>query len=205
MPRATNRRVDLKCKAKKIVRRGESYFMESSAIHATDAVFAITLFRKLKQDEGHSRIFARIGSESPKEHNPPSEDLLRMSLSAALRAAHLTLDDVIAIEERIVMSCQTIANSQFTSAQISQNPSYHTREFVKGAHGTADKIVEEALEVLDSMQQGIRVMALHECSDVISAVRGFVSKEFPGIDFSEVLAMSAVTDRAFNSGKRKAL
>lgn len=203
VPSSTGTRVDLKQKSVKIVRRGESYSMNENAIHATDTVFAITLFRKLKQGSGHSRIFARHDGTSQQEFTAPDHNLLMMSLSAALRAARLTLDDICAIEEKLVMSCPTLASEALTAVPVAKNPGYHLREFVKSAHGSPGKIVEEALELFEASEQGIRIMALNECADVISAVKGFLKEEFPGIDFSEVLSMSSVTDRAFSSGKRK--
>lgn len=202
-PMSTGTRVDLKQKSVKIVRRGESYSMNANAIHTTDTVFALTLFRKLKQSSGHARLFVRHDSAPQQEFVSPDSNLLMMSLSAALRAAHLTLDDVCAIEEKLVMSCQTLASDALASIPLAKNPGYHLREFVKSAHGSPGKIVEEALELFEATEQGIRIMALHECADVISAVKGFVKEEFPGIDFSEILSMSSVTDRAFASGKRK--
>lgn len=176
--------------------------MQEGAIHSTDAVFAITLFTKLHHGPNHSKLYA-INNSAQTEHRPQNEDLLRISLDAALRAAHLTLDDVCSIEKSIVMGCPTLASDTLQTVPLAKNPGYHLREFVKSVHGSPEKIVEEALELLEAAEQGIRVMALHECADVISAVRGYMKREFPGIDFSEILAMSSATDRAFNSGKRK--
>lgn len=203
IPQLTERRVNLKQKSVKIIRRGESYSMQEGAIHSTDAVFAITLFTKLHHSPNHSKLYAINNNNVQTEHRPQNEDLLRMSLSTALRAAHLTLDDVCSIEENIVMSCPTLASATLQTVPLAKNPGYHLREFVKSVHGSPEKIVEEALELLEATEQGIRVMALHECADVISAIRGYMKREFPGIDFSEILAMSFATDRAFNSGKRK--
>lgn len=201
LPSATGLRFSLSPTRTTIVRRGESYEMRPGVIHRTDAVFAMTIFKKTQTVPGHARVFARTAAQSSQRFVVPHESLLRISLDAALRAAHLTLDDIFAIE---AAEHATVSQIALRSLEKLTAPGYHERAVPRSPHGTAGKVVEEALELLDAQAQGARLMAAQECADVLSAVRGFVESELAGITMSDVELMAAITDRAFASGVRRA-
>lgn len=81
---------------------------------------------------------------------------------------------------------------------------YHKREIQKHKFGTAAKVMEEAEEFIDSVDQGVRLMALQELSDIIGAIDGFLQVNYDGsVTLEDLIDMANVTKRAFVSGRRK--
>lgn len=80
---------------------------------------------------------------------------------------------------------------------------YHIAKIARGVYGEDSKIYEEIDEFVDALDQGVAIMALVELSDVIGAIKGWLVKNHPSITLDDLIAMSAVTDRAFESGARK--
>lgn len=194
---STPRRVRLDEDGCDIVRRGELYRMAPWLLHRTDAVFALTLFRKGRQAEGHSRVFV---SGSVPEYVPAHANLLQLSLARALSAARLTLEDVVDIERTQAQTQGDLAVSALTRATAI---GYHLRDIPRSPHGTVGKIVEEALELAEAAEQGVRIMTLCECADIVSALRGYLHREHPGTSFEDVVQMATITERVFASGRRK--
>jgi hypothetical protein len=79
---------------------------------------------------------------------------------------------------------------------------YHLTNIPRGVYGESSKILEEVQELQDAEAQNARIMALHELSDIIGAVYGYLRKHFPDMKFEDLLTMANVTRRAFESGKR---
>lgn len=79
---------------------------------------------------------------------------------------------------------------------------YHINDIKRGEFGKASKIVEEVHELLDSLEQKNRIMALQELSDLYGAVRGYLEKEFPGFTMEDLKIMADATKRAFEDGTR---
>lgn len=79
---------------------------------------------------------------------------------------------------------------------------YHVRSITKQKFGTVKKIVEEYEELLDAKEQGCKIMELVELADIIGAVEGYLVTEFPGMTLDDLLKMSSITKRAFESGSR---
>ena len=50
------------------------------------------------------------------------------------------------------------------------SPGYHLRKIAKGSPGEASKIKEELEEFLDAVDQGVKIMALVELSDLYGAI-----------------------------------
>lgn len=80
---------------------------------------------------------------------------------------------------------------------------YHKREIEKREFGTSGKIMEEVEEFMDAKEQGIRLMELQELSDLLGAVEGYLEKNHQGYTLDDLIKMSKVTRRAFESGRRK--
>lgn len=85
---------------------------------------------------------------------------------------------------------------------LPQSPGYHLTEIPKGVFGDPSKIFEEVEEFRDALDQGIKVMALVELSDLIGAIDGYLSKHHPGTNLGDLIQMSNVTQRAFRNGRR---
>ena len=83
-----------------------------------------------------------------------------------------------------------------------QNPGYHLREIDRGVLGEASKVREEVEEFLDAVDQGVSIMALVELSDLMGAVKAYLDRHHPGMELSDLIAMSDVTARAFKNGRR---
>jgi phosphoribosyl-ATP pyrophosphohydrolase len=79
---------------------------------------------------------------------------------------------------------------------------YHLKPILKGELGEISKIQEELSELVDAHEQGARIMELCELSDLIGAVKAYLSKHHPGTSIEDVLLMSEITERAFRSGRR---
>lgn len=78
---------------------------------------------------------------------------------------------------------------------------YHLRKINKGVLGELSKIKEELEEAEDAQSQGVKIMLLVELSDMIGAIKAVAEKN--GSSLEDLLAMQAVTERAFKSGERK--
>lgn len=82
-------------------------------------------------------------------------------------------------------------------------PGYHLTEIPKGDLGCISKIQEELDELKDAMNQGCKVMALVELSDMIGAVQAYLDNHFPGFTVQDLITFSQITKRAFENGHRK--
>lgn len=80
---------------------------------------------------------------------------------------------------------------------------YHVRDIAKGTVGEVDKIIEEAYELLDAHEQGIRIMSELEMSDVYGALDRYREKYYPELTMKDIERMYRVTRRAFDNEKRK--
>jgi hypothetical protein len=79
---------------------------------------------------------------------------------------------------------------------------YHLTEIKKGVLGESSKIMEELLELCDAEEQGCKVMALVELSDLVGAVRAYLHHNHPGITLDDLDLMASITKRAFDNGRR---
>lgn len=79
---------------------------------------------------------------------------------------------------------------------------YHKRSITKGNFGDFSKIEEEWQELLDSREQGCKIMELCELSDLYGAISGYVQKHY-GINMDDIKQMSELTASAFKDGSRK--
>lgn len=82
-------------------------------------------------------------------------------------------------------------------------PGYHLRPIAKGVLGEASKIVEEAEEFAEAIEQGVALMALLELADLQGAVEAYLANHHPSLRLDDLKAMSAVTKRAFANGRRQ--
>lgn len=79
--------------------------------------------------------------------------------------------------------------------------SYHKREIKKGVYGEFSKVLEEADEVLESQEQGNKIMELVELSDLYGALEEYVNNSY-SMSMEDLKIMSDATKRAFKSGSR---
>lgn len=80
--------------------------------------------------------------------------------------------------------------------------SYHINEIPKGVVGELSKIYEEVAEIKDSEDQGASLMVLIEISDLVGAITLYLEKHHPSLTIEDMIAMSNITRRAFESGAR---
>lgn len=81
-------------------------------------------------------------------------------------------------------------------------PGYHTKPIAKGVLGEPSKIAEEHEEFQDAVAQGVKIMALVELSDLVGAIRAYLTEHHPGMTLDDLDAMRHVTERAFKNGRR---
>lgn len=79
---------------------------------------------------------------------------------------------------------------------------YHNTIIPRGKLNTSSKILEEVYELIDSEQQGNKIMALCELSDIIAAIKMYVEVNHSDITLNDLIKMAEVTDDAFKSGRR---
>lgn len=193
VPETTDQRAHLVEEQIQTVRRGEFYRIIPWTIHRVNAVFAMTIFRKTHQVPGRARVYLQ---EKPSVWTPPNESLLRSCLATALNAARLSIKDILAMDREFA----GVGEIAFETLPISIRPGYHLRDIPKAPFGTADKIVEEALELIDAHKQGSKVMALCECADLVGAIKAYLDRT--GSSFDDIVQMANITSRAFTSGRR---
>ncbi len=78
---------------------------------------------------------------------------------------------------------------------------YHVRNIPRGQFGEYSKIVEEVAEFEDAIDQGCKVMALMELSDVVGAIQGYLDMHFPGTTIDDLCLMAAISARVHTSGQ----
>lgn len=81
-------------------------------------------------------------------------------------------------------------------------PGYHLRPIAKGVLGEPSKIREELDELEEALEQGVKIMAEVELADLYGAVEAVLRRHFPHLTMDDLARMSAVTQRAFNNGRR---
>lgn len=81
-------------------------------------------------------------------------------------------------------------------------PGYHLRQIAKGQIGEVSKIIEEAEELLDAHEQGIKIMELVELSDLYGAMVRYLETHHPGMKMKDIKKMHEVTRRAFDNKQR---
>ena len=84
-----------------------------------------------------------------------------------------------------------------------ENPGYHITPITKGILGEISKIQEEIDELADAKAQGCVIMELVELSDLYGAIDLYLKVNHPGISMEDLAIMSRITERAFQSGRRK--
>ena len=82
-----------------------------------------------------------------------------------------------------------------------KTPGYHIRDITKGEYGTAAKILEEAAEFADAVEQGVSVMEVVELADLYGAMRQYIKKH--NLTMADLEKMADVTERAFKNGHRR--
>ncbi len=79
---------------------------------------------------------------------------------------------------------------------------YHLREITtRGVYGEPSKIREELEELEDAIEQGNRILAICEVSDLYGALKAVATRL--GVTMAEVSMMADATTRAFEDGSRK--
>lgn len=83
-------------------------------------------------------------------------------------------------------------------------PGYHLEEIPRGTYGEISKILEEAAELKDAMEQANKVMVIIELSDLIGAIDGYMINHYGDkLTIDNLITMAETTKRAFKSGHRK--
>lgn len=108
----------------------------------------------------------------------------------------VTLEEVY----QIAIKLETMTEPKPESSEL--HTSYHLRKIkIEGVYGQISKVYEELDEYEEAMEQGNRIMALLELSDVFGALEAVVISH--GFNMQDITRMSSATKRAFGSGHRK--
>ncbi len=75
-----------------------------------------------------------------------------------------------------------------------QGPGYHITTIKKGVVGELSKVMEECKELQDAEQQGVRIMALVELSDMHAAIFRYLERHYPDVTMEELESMAASTE-----------
>lgn len=87
--------------------------------------------------------------------------------------------------------------------KIRSTEGYHLDSIPKGKYGDISKIEEEVAELKDAAKQECKIMILVELSDIIGAIEGYLTTVSPGTTIKDLIDMTKITRRAFESGERK--
>lgn len=79
-------------------------------------------------------------------------------------------------------------------------PGYHLTPIAKGVMGEPSKIIEEAAEFADAVDQGATIMALVELADLMGAAKAYLARH--NLTLADLETMSVITERAFANGRR---
>lgn len=80
--------------------------------------------------------------------------------------------------------------------------SYHLRPIIpQGIFGQVSKVLEEIDEYVESTEQGNKIMAAVELSDIYGALEAVAATH--GLQMSDLAIMAQATKRAFETGERK--
>jgi len=93
-------------------------------------------------------------------------------------------------------------SSPLDSLEPVENPGYHLKEIPKGEVGELSKIYEELLEAYEAESQGSALMVLIELSELVGGIDRYLQKHHPTVKLAELIKMSTITQRAFDSGRR---
>ena len=88
-------------------------------------------------------------------------------------------------------------------AKDEPGPGYHLAKIEKGQLGELSKVQEEVDELVDAEAQGASIMALSEASDLIGALQHWLARHHPSTSLDDLVKMAELTERAFQSGRRK--
>lgn len=80
---------------------------------------------------------------------------------------------------------------------------YHDAPITKGVYGELSKLQEELDELKDAEQQGVKILALVELSDLVGAIEQYLKIHHPGFTIRDLRDMAALTHKAFKEGVRK--
>jgi NTP pyrophosphatase (non-canonical NTP hydrolase) len=87
---------------------------------------------------------------------------------------------------------------------MTENPGYHLTEIPRGEYGEISKILEEAAELKDAMEQGNKLMVLIELADLLGAVDGYLDRYYGDkMTIDNLITMADATKRVFKYGHRK--
>lgn len=78
---------------------------------------------------------------------------------------------------------------------------YHLKKIKKGKLGEISKVQEELHEYEDAMEQGCKIMAVVELSDLYGALEAVAKNH--NLTMADLAKMASITSRAFESGHRK--
>lgn len=79
---------------------------------------------------------------------------------------------------------------------------YHKRHIQKGEVGETSKIQEELDELKDAEDQGSKIMALLELSDLIGAIELYIDKHYKSFSLEDLITMSELTKSSFEDKTR---
>ncbi len=80
---------------------------------------------------------------------------------------------------------------------------YHKRTIKRGKTGEASKIMEEAEEFIDAIEQDVTLMGLIELSDLYGAMDAYLKKHHPSVSMDDLAKMAALTKKVFEEGHRQ--
>lgn len=78
---------------------------------------------------------------------------------------------------------------------------YHSRPIERGVYGEVSKIREELEELEDAEQQGVKIMAMCELSDLYGAIQEYARRKYD-LSMDDLKKMSDRTEEAFRDGSR---
>lgn len=125
----------------------------------------------------------------PSAGDPPAKDDFDLSAFEVMRGLHYAGITPAELVEALTGIDDT-----------PEKPGYHLTPIAKGVLGEPSKIIEEAAEFADAVQQGATIMGLVELADLQGAIRAYLARF--NLTLADLDAMADITERAFVNGRR---
>lgn len=139
--------------------RGSDYFLPHEAFHRIKTTRCVTLLDRGPIEKDFAKIIRKRGA-----------------------------DVFCPFETKLTQTFMWEVIADLLTPEQTEPPGYHLREISKGVFGEASKILEEAAEFGEALEQGSKLMALIELSDMRGAIQGWLGNHYPQMSLHDLEA-----------------
>jgi len=184
---------------------GDRYEIDADALHTVQGKQnAITCLIREEPTKEFARVIRETGVTAVCPYSQPIAVDKCWEMIEDMLPKTDTFQDLEAIESQSLIGKHNgVLDSDLLPKKKKSKFGYHIADIPKGKIGEPSKIVEEAMEIADAHEQGVKIMAAVEMSDLYGALDRYREKYHSDMSMKDVEDMYRVTRRAFDNGKRK--